>query len=148
MASEPTQAGFLAWVRSTMQVPPEALPDDSEWITSCYDLASAQVNCTLRIIPIAYTFAVYNLAGDYLINWAADLPDQTFFTKARESYHVNQFVAGVVASTGDNGTSTSLLNPEFLRGLTMGQLSNLNTPFGRQYLALAQAYGPTQWGLS
>jgi hypothetical protein len=30
----------------------------------------------------------------------------------------------------------------------MGNLQNLKTPYGRAYLAFAQDYGPSVWGIS
>jgi hypothetical protein len=35
-----------------------------------------------------------------------------------------------------------------MQRLTLAQLQNLKTPYGREYLALAQSYGPNVWGLS
>ncbi len=124
------------------------LPDNSVSITYAYDAALDVVNETLLVVaPNMYTLAVYNLGGDNLINWAPDQTGQTFFADLREKLHCTQFVAGVVSSTSDEGTSMSLNVPEQLNRLTLSDLQNLKTPYGRQYLAIAQKYG-TLWGLS
>jgi hypothetical protein len=56
-------------------------------------------------------------------------------------------VAGVIGSSADETTSESLVVPEAMKNLTLQNLQNLKTPYGRQYLYFAQAFG-TNWGLS
>lgn len=148
-ATTPTQAGFLAWVRTRMGVPVDALPDDSIFITYAFDVAMAVCNPALAAVPPIYMLAVYNLGGDNLINFAPDIPPSTYWEdlRGKDGYNVYAFQPGVVTSAGDQGTSTSLLNPEFMKELTLANLQNLKTPYGRQYLAFAQSYGPL-WGLS
>lgn len=143
----PSQAGFLQWVRDFMAVPTAALPDDSIFIGFAYDLALATVNPALAAVPPIYTLAVYNLGGDFLVNWCQDVPPSTYWADLRTSFAIFAFAPGVVTSSSDNGTSTSLLNPEQMKDFTLANLQNLKTPYGRQYLAWAQAYGPL-WGLS
>jgi hypothetical protein len=53
----------------------------------------------------------------------------------------------VVVSADDASTSGSFNIPEQFNGLTIGDLQNLKTPYGRQYLAIAQKYGEL-WGIS
>jgi len=145
----PTLAGFIAWVRSAMGIPEAALPDDSDFFVYAFNVALEIVNPALNCAsPTIYTLAVYNLAGDNLINWAQDVPGQTYFSDARTTFKCFDFVAGVVLSAGDEGTSDSLVVPEAFKTFTMANLQNLKTPYGRQYLAFAQSYGPTIWGLS
>jgi hypothetical protein len=146
---EPTQAGFLAWVRAFMGIGTAALPDDAPAIGYAYAVATELVPCELQAIsPTMYMLAVYNLGGDNLINYAPDQAGQTFFADARKLYRCNDFVMGVVASTGDNGTSTSLAVPDALRELTLAQLQNMKTPYGRRYMSIVQSLGPTIWGIS
>ena len=143
----PTQAGFLLWVRSRMAVPVDALPDDSVFIAYAYDVAIAIANPELAAVPPIYMLAVYNLAGDNLVNFAPDVPPSTYWSDLRTSFATFAFAPGVVTSSSDSGTSTSLLNPEQMKDFTLANLQNLKTPYGRQYLAWAQSYGPL-WGLT
>lgn len=124
------------------------LPDADPVIEVAYDVAIAIVNRALnRASPLIYTLAVYNLGGDNIINFAQDQSGSRYFTDLRDDFKLLSFVPGVVTSTGDQGTSTSLLNPDFMKEFTMANLQNLKTPYGRQYLDFAQDYG-TIWGLS
>ena len=66
----------------------------------------------------------------------------------RTKLGIAKFSPGVVSSQADAGTSTALLNPEFMKTLTMQNLQNLRDPWGRQYIAFAQSYGPTVFDLS
>lgn len=145
--ASPSQAGFIEWCRTIMQAPVGAIPDNSEFFTYAYDISIATVNRALVVIPPIYTLAVYNLGGDILINITPDIPPSTFFADLRAGYKVFDFVAGVVTSAGDNGTSTGIQAADFTKELTLANLQNLKTPYGRQYLAWAQSYG-TIWGLS
>ena len=145
-----------------MGVPVQALPDDSNWITWTFNYAMQIVNQYLLYancppMPNGWTIyeiAVYNLAGDQLINWAQDVsppypppPATPYFQALRASWDITGFVAGVIQSSGDEGTNESLLVPDFMKGLTLSDLQNLKTPYGRQYLAIAQKFG-TLWGLT
>jgi hypothetical protein len=145
---KPTLAGFLVFLRDTAGITTAELPDDDIQIQYSYGVSVATVLCAIHVVsPLIYMLAVYNLGTDLLINWANDQPGQTYFTDLRSQFGVNDFVAGVVASTADESTSESLTVPDAFSGLTIGQLQNLKTPYGRQYLAWAQMYG-TNWGLS
>lgn len=125
------------------------LPSDSLWITLTFDVSMAIVNQVLNAAsPLLYTQAVYNLAMDRLINFAPDEQGQQFFQALREKSKLTSFAPGVVSSTGDNGTNTSLMNLDVMKNLTLGQLQNMKTGYGRQYLSIAQMYGPTIWGVS
>lgn len=130
-----------------MAVPVNALPDDSPFLSYAYDVALATVNPALATVPPIYMLAVYNLGGDLLVNWAQDVPPSTYWRDLREKFAIYAFAPGVVSSSSDNGTSTSLLNPDQMKDFTLAALQNLKTPWGRQYLAWAQSYGPL-WGLS
>lgn len=144
----PTLAGFLLFIRNVMGIPTAALPDTDVQIGYAYNVAISTVLLEIQIAdPLIYMLAVYNLAADNLLNWASDQPGQTFFATARKSYGLNSFVAGVVSSSADNSTADSFQIPTALQGLTLGDLQNLKTPFGRQYLAWAQKYG-TLWGIT
>jgi hypothetical protein len=159
----PNVAGFQTFLTNVVQVPSAALPSDAPIITYAFDFALATVNLQLSAAwapPGSWTpfqMAVYSLATDLIINWAQDPsgeppiygPDgnQPYFKSLRAGYGTSEFVAGVIQSSGDQGTSQSFVVPKQFEGLTIGQLTNLKTPYGRQYLSLTQSIG-TLWGLN
>jgi len=145
--NSPSLDNYLAWLRS-QGFTDAALPADSMFIALTYDASLLTVNDALVVGgPMIYTLAVYNLAADMLVNWTPDQAGSTYFVDLRTAYGVFAFAPGVVTSSSDGGTSTSLQTPEFMSGLTMANLQNLKTPYGRQYLAFAQSFGPL-WGLT
>ena len=154
----PTAAGFLAFVRTVMAITTEQLPDASPVIAMAFaislEIVNLQINCAS---PLLYTLAVYNLAGHNVIVFAPDQPDappvpgsdppQPYFAFTRKELKVNAWTPGVVTSTSDEGTSVSLLNPDFMKTFGMKDMTLLKTPWGRQYMEFAQRIGPL-WGLS
>lgn len=145
---KPTLAGFLSFLRGTVAIDPLNLPDDAEVISVAFEVAMEQVNTDLaRVGRHVYSLAVYNLAADRVINFAPDQPHRDYFQKVKERLGIDVFVPGVIASSGSGPTSESTLNPEFLKTMTLANLQNLKTPYGRQYLALAQSVG-SMWGMS
>lgn len=158
-----TQAGFLAFVRGTAGIPSSVLPDNSPAIGMAYRVAVDIVNLVLAIAsPDMYVLAVYNLGVDNLINFAPDVqppvaykppPPLTneaglpYFAFYRAQWKIYDFQSGVVQSAGDEGTTTSLVVQKAAENFTLSNLQNLKTPFGRQYLAIAQRTG-TNWGLT
>lgn len=95
-----------------------------------------------------YILAVYNLATDRLVNYAQDTSPAAYFSTLRSNYKLSAFAPGVVSSSSDNGSATALLNAESMKNFTLQDLQTLKTPWGRQYMAFAQMYGPTLWGLT
>jgi hypothetical protein len=156
--SPPTLAGFQDFVYNVMKIDPTYLPASEPVIGYAFQVAMAVVNPELKHATIpsltggpntsVFAFAVYNLGGSQIIQFAQDQPGYAYFDETRVKLGIDKFSPGVVASTSDASTATSLLNPEFMRNLTMQNLQNMRDPWGRQYLAFAQAYGPTAWGLS
>lgn len=217
-----TLAGFLSFVRTSMGISTVVLPDDTAAIGDSYALALEIVNEILPLVStLIYDQAVYNLAGDTLVNIASDVSvtnasitwaantatvttaaahgfttgtsvlvagtapaayttagtvsvivtgattytypltpspgttpatqagtsSLTFFAELRAKWGINSFVPGVVQSSSDENTAESLLVPDAFKGFTLGDLQNLKTPWGRQYLAYAQRCGPL-WGLT
>lgn len=147
----PSLAGYITFLRTIVMIPASVLPDDSPYITYSYNLSVEIVyegfNCISNTI---YTDMVYNLATDILVNVAQDQPGQvppTFWADLREKYSINAFVAGVIQSSADENTSQSLLVPDAFKQLTLSNLANLKTPWGRAYLAYAQQWGSI-WGLT
>lgn len=147
--TSPTNITDYTWfLYNVAQIPVAALPTDSVWIGISYKIALDTVNCLIREVSCDYyNMAVYNFATDYLINWCPDVPGQDYFKELRAAWDLTGFVGGVVESTADESTSTSLAVPDSLRNLTISDLQNLKTPFGRAYLAIAQKFGDI-WGLS
>jgi hypothetical protein len=154
----PTPAGFLAFVRGQMGVNSTILPDASDYISTAYAVALEIVNPDLNTASaLIYTLCVYNLAASNILNFAQDdpsapdvpgsAPPAPYFANLRNSYGINTFVAGVVQSTADQGTSMSLLTPDVFKTFSMNDLALLKDPFGRTYLRYAQEYG-LLWGLT
>lgn len=162
--SGPTLAGFTAFVRNVMAIGTADLPDGSPVMSMALAVAMGIVNPALKAVCIPttdcagvqliaqpesiYTLAVYNLAGDNLVNYAQDQPGDCFFSDLRKKMNIDGFVSGVISSSGDEGTSQSMVVQEAAKNFTLANLQQLKTPWGRQYLAFAQSYGPTTWGLS
>jgi len=152
----PTVAGFLLFIRNVMGISALVLPDNSPAISWAFSIATMFVNpdlavvgSSLNVTPQTNLFvqATYNLAADNLVNYAQDQTGRTYFSDLRASLKINNFAAGVVQSASDNGTSDSLVVPEALQHLTLANLQNLKTPWGRTYLAMAQTAG-TLWGVA
>jgi hypothetical protein len=159
---EPTLAGFMTFIRQVMGITTQQLPDDAYSIPLAFNAALTVVNVALvsvdnpnPALPNLYAMAVYNLAADRLLNWALDSDaapvyknGEKFFAYTREKLDIFGFTPGVIQSTNDLTTGGSFVVPEFFKELTMRDLSNLKTPYGREYLAIAQDYGPSEWGVS
>lgn len=142
-------AGFLLFLRNVVDFSTTVLPDADPQIEYSYEVAKATVNHFLRCLPrIMYHTAVYNLATDILINVAHDQSGLDFFRDLRKSMGLTQFVAGVISSASDQGTAEALRVPIGFNNLTIADLSNLKTPYGRVYLGIAQSFGPSLWGIS
>jgi hypothetical protein len=144
----PTLAGFTIFVQTKMGISVTYVPANSQDLVDAYAYAIEVVYPGINFaFPNLFTLAVYNLAGDYLINWASDQPGQTFFKLLREQMGINTFVAGVISGSADESTSESIEVPEAMRRIMLSDVQALKTPYGRQYLAIAQRIGPL-WGMS
>jgi hypothetical protein len=97
---------------------------------------------------ILYVLAVYNYGMHKLLKIAQDQPGQTFFSGQRANFNLMSFTAGAVSASSDQSTSTTLVTPDFLKGLTIGDLDLLSTPWGREYLDYSSQYGPNIVGVS
>lgn len=151
---DPTLAGFNEFIRNVMGITTAQLPVNSPVISWVFNYAVNIVNNALQAIPNSnrafwnvYAIAVYNLAGDRLVNYAPDQTGMCFFQDLRTSLGLNSSVLGVINSTSDNGTSQSMSVPDWTNNLTIADLQTLKTPWGRNYLGIAQSYG-TLWGLT
>jgi len=118
-----------------------------DWVNNTLAVALAMVNSQLMAQAIMYNLAVYNYAADRLINFAQDQNGQTWFEKTRKECQLNSQTVGVIASSFDQGTGQSILNPEQMRMFTVTNLQMLKTRPGQAYLGIAQSVG-TLYGLS
>jgi hypothetical protein len=93
----------------------------------------------------------YTVSESLTISSTAINLSGTFFQTMRGpppgGFNMLGFVPGVVQASADQGTSSTLLVPEFFKNLTIGDLNFLLTPWGREYLAYAQDFGDL-WGMS
>jgi len=143
-----TRALFLANIRGSMGITTVQLPDASTDIDAALNLALALVYAPMQnASQLIYDSAVYNLGGSNLIEFASDQTGQTFFADMRKKFNINGFVPGAIQSASDEGTSESMLIPDFMKNLTMADLQYIKTPWGRTYLSYAQRIGP-MWGIS
>lgn len=111
-------------------------------------IAQRTVNSALNAAdPATYTLAVYNLAADRLLNFAPDQSGQTFFKDLRTALRLGEPALGVVSSSSDESTSSAVLNPEWMRRMTLRDLQTLKTEYGRNYMSMAMDYGPNIWAL-
>jgi hypothetical protein len=158
--TSPTLDGFNDWVFAVMGVPNEVLPAVSNqldpsyniYVETAFEISQATVNVYLDIVPVIYTQAVYNLGGDILVNTAQDIstldpPNNTYWSDLRQSFGLGNFMVGIINAANDIDTSAASLVPLGLQNLTLADLQNLKTPWGRQYLMLAQSVG-SMWGLT
>lgn len=144
----PNLADFATFVYD-QGITAEQLPVGSDYLIWSFDIAKAKTLVPPPgMPPILYVLALYNLGMHTLIGIAQDQTGQTTFSDARKGYGYLSFSAGPVTSTSDNGSGTSLLAPDFLKKLTLQDILLLKTPWGRQYLAYAQQYGPNVVGVS
>lgn len=166
----PTLAGFQWFLANVAAIDTINLPPAAPVVAFSFNIALGIVNPQLALVGIPNTtpssyvrtqfdLAVFNLATDIVINYAIDPPDAqpftkrpdgtpvTYFDHLRYKWGVGNFQSGVVASVSDVSTSTSLEIIEAAKTFTLSNLQNLKTPYGRQYMAIAQRYG-TLWGLT
>ena len=158
-------SGFTTFLRGQAGISTAVLPVDSEYIPAAYNWAILNVNKALLVVsggdkalPTFYALAVYNLGTDWIINWTPDQedgadvpgsnPPQKFFAYMRSQFDLLGFTSGVVNSASDESTSVGLTVPKALEELSLMDLQLTKTPWGRAYLAMAQQYGPTIWGLT
>ena len=141
--STPNLTDFTTFVQNGMGISATYLPTSSDYLQWSLNIATAETLTDDCIPPPIYVLAVYNCGGHHLITMAQDQPGLTYFQDARLRFGINSFVAGVVQSSSDQGTSNALVVPESFQALTISDLEYLRTPWGRAYLGYAQKFGPT-----
>lgn len=149
----PNLPDYVLWIRNVVGIAPGWLPDGSPFFGYALDRA-----LRLVLIPGAalsgaeYTLAVYNCATHVQLKIT---PDQvvngvsyTYFAAKQAEFKLFALPAGLVTSSSDQGTSESNAVPDALQQLTLTDLDFIRTPWGREFLAYQQDYGPFVWGLS
>lgn len=154
---DPTLDGFITFMQRVMGITTVVLSFTDPSIQASYDYATNIVITALQCVPSQptspsiYATAIYNLAGDTLINIAPDgtgsNPDSTYFAGLRTLYNILGFVAGVANEANDQGTGVGITVSNVMENLSFLNLQQLKTPWGRMYLGLAGQWGPW-WGLS
>jgi hypothetical protein len=165
---KPTLAGFQCWVQNIMGVPSDVYATSLPFVTMAYCVAISLVNPQLAIIsnlggtdcsngPSIYAFAVYNLGGSNLINYAQDAPfapnvpgsdpPAPYWQYLRQKFNTYSFTPGLTQSAHDESTGSSIWILNTFKDITLANLQQLKDPWGRAYLGIAQSWG-TVWGLS
>ena len=144
----PNLADFTTYVYD-QGIPTAALPSNSDYLTYAFNYSQ---NVALQPAPsmagIVFVMASYNLGMHHLLEIAPDQTGQTWFASARSQYQLLLPKVGVVSSGGDQGTSDTLVVPDFFKDMTLFALGLMKTPWGRRYLDYAQMYGSNIVGLS
>lgn len=166
MTDDPTYTGFVSFLTNVVGVPADQIPSTSipppdppppvDVVQFSYDFSLNMTYWGLLCVPSQatspsiYAVAVYNLGADTLINYAYDIPDASdpnYWSNLRASFGINSFTGGVINFSSDQSTSEGIAVSDFLKSLTLADLQNLKTPWGRNYLALSQSIG-TLWGIT
>lgn len=146
--STPNLADFTTFVYD-QGVTTAVLPTDSVYLGYAFEHAfNSALTPPSDLAPIIYVIAVYDLGMHRLIKITQDVSGSTYFKVLRINFRIGSFLAGVLASSSDEGTSGNLDVASPLKNLMLSDLDLLKTPYGRDYLAYAQTYGPTVWGIS
>ena len=150
--STPNLPDFLTFLYFNAQITQAALPILSPYPQYALTAAIDLVLCPGAGGAILYVLAVYNCATHLLLGIAPDQPGQNYFTNTRsgagQGFALIAPSTGIVAASSDKTTSSTLASPDWAKGLTVSQLGFYKTPWGRDYLAYIQSYGPSIWGLS
>ena len=100
-----------------------------------------------QISPQLYTLCTYNWAASYLIQYQQDPTGQVYFTNARQSFGVNNFVPGVIQSVSNEATSQSMAIGKGLQNMSLTDMQRVKDPYGRAALAILMDLGSV-WGLN
>lgn len=145
--STPNLTDFTTYATNQGVVASYTTPS-SEYFDWAFNRALNQALYAPTIVAIEYVLAVYNLGVDRFIRLAMDDGQGTFYQDQRKTFNILDFRPGVVMASGDNSTSQTLVVPEYYRELPMWAQQLLKTPWGRDYIAYAQMYGPYVIGVS
>ncbi len=90
-----------------------------------------------------YVMAVYNLALHIWVINGDDLSGQTFFTDTRTKMGLLSFTGGVVQTSNDENTGTTLAVVDGYKKLPPWAVAYTLTPWGNKYLNYALRGGPS-----
>ncbi len=121
---------------------------DSEYFQWAFTRALNQALEAPSMPSIEYILAVYNLGTDRFVRLAMDDGQGTFYQTQRGTFNILDFRPGVVMASGDGPTSQTLVVPDWYKELPMFAQELLKTPWGREYVAYSQMYGPYVVGVS
>lgn len=149
MVTYPLQfAEFALWVRNYMKIPTSALPDDSPYLEWAFLSAKEWIpHCYFQCMPMLYREAVFNMGGSLIIQYANDIPGNTYFEDLRKKFGVGGMTSGVMSSAADQGTSGSMEISDAMKNLSLADLQAMQDPYGRRAIAILQELGPV-WGLT
>lgn len=145
---QPNLVDFISMIRNEIGIQASLVPDTFPAFEASLAYATHWVIRSLQSVDnCLYLRAVYCLASDRLINIAQDPSGTNVFSTIRSNLKITSFTPGVIAASADESTSQSFQVAESLSNLTLPDLQNLKTPWGREYLGYAQQAAPI-WGLS
>lgn len=144
----PTLEGFTAFCRDVAGIDENAMPDGNAGFQIALNVGVAWIPLVLKQIDCTiYTYTVYQWGVSWLLQWQSDQEGETFFQDMRSRYGVNNLVPGVISSTSDESTATSLTVGKALSDLDLVSLQEIKNPFGRAAVATLMSLGPI-WGLT
>lgn len=143
----------LAWaggvVTATTAAPlPSNLLVGSTFVTIVAGTTPVGYSGTVSATVTAGNAFTYALASDPGAETVPGTYSANFFASLRARWNVNAITTGLVSASNDESTGMSVLNPEQMKEFTLANLQQMKTPYGRAYLAFAQSYGQTLWGLT
>jgi hypothetical protein len=148
----PNLSDYTLFLQDAVGINVAYLPADSPFISYAFNRALGLViNLPGANSGIMYTLAVYNCAAHIQLmitpDQVVDGVSYDFFKKKRNDFDLLHPVVGLVASSSDEGTSTTNAVPDALRQLTISDLGFMRTVWGREFMAFNQDFGEL-WGLS
>lgn len=127
---------------------PSNLVNGNAFLTTLAGQAPLAYSGSVQALVTAGNAFTYLLTADPGTETVPGTYTSTYFAGLRGQYGIDNVSTGVVSETHDESTGSSFVVPEQFKDLTIGDLQNLKTPYGRAYMAFAQKYGQTLWGLS
>lgn len=118
------------------------------FVTTISGASPAGYNGTQQATVTAGNAFTYPLAGNPGAETSPGTYTASFFATLRKQWNINAVTVGVVSASSDESTSSSYLNLDAMKEFTLENLQQLKTPYGRVYLAFAQKYGQSLWGLT
>lgn len=144
----PTLDGFTTFCRTIAGITTDVMPDGDPGFDRAFSIAQGMVPCEMNLLDSTiFTDCTYCWGVSVLVQFQQDQPGETFFADMRSAYGVNNLVPGVISSTADEATSTSLTVGRSLSNLSLTDLQRIKDPFGRQAIAYLMDLG-TSWGLT